>query len=68
MAVAILKTPRVRVTIPSNDRDQLRRRIEAAVERLIAALDRMDGDPDFEDSFDQEAVCEDEGSYMYEGA
>jgi len=28
----------------------LRRRIEAAVERLLAALDAMDGDPDAEPS------------------
>ena len=39
----------------------IRRRLEAAVEAAIAALDQFDGDPDLEDSFDQEDVCEDEG-------
>lgn len=40
---------------------KLRHRMERAVERLLAALDAMDGDPDIEDSFDLEEVCEDEG-------
>lgn len=39
----------------------LRRRMERAVERLLAALDAMDGDPDLEDGFDLEEACEDEG-------
>ncbi|WP_426031041.1 hypothetical protein [Caulobacter sp. DWP3-1-3b2] len=32
------------------------------MERLLAALDAMDGDTDLEDSHDQEQVCEDEGA------
>ena len=32
------------------DKATLRQRVEAAVERLIAALDAMDGDPDLEPS------------------
>lgn len=39
----------------------IRRRLEASIEAAIAALDALDGDPDLEDSFDQEAACEDDG-------
>lgn len=46
----------------------LRRRMEAAIEALIASLDAIDGDidlehedSDFEDGADLEVVCEDEG-------
>lgn len=35
--------------------------VESAIERLIAMLDDIDGDPDLEDGFDLEAACEDEG-------
>lgn len=35
-----------------------RARLEAAIEAAIALLDRLDPDPDLEDSHDQEAVDE----------
>lgn len=41
--------------------EHIRRRLEAAVEAAIAALDHLDGDIDLEDGFDQEAACEDDG-------
>lgn len=41
-----------------------RRQLEDAVERALAALDALDGDPDFEDQCEDEgAQCEDEGSF-----
>ena len=40
----------------SREATPLRERIEAEIERLIAVLDSMDGDPDLEDA------CEDEGA------
>lgn len=49
MAAAILKMPPPRVTIPPGDRHKHRRCIEIAVEKLIAYLDTLDGDPDLED-------------------
>ena len=40
----------------------LRRRMERAIERLIAALDALDGDPDLEPECEDEgAECNDEG-------
>lgn len=36
--------------------------LESEIERLIAVLDLLDGDPDLEDTFDQEQVSEDEGA------
>ena len=36
--------------------------LERAIEVMIWALDLVDGDPDLEDNFDLEAVCEDEGA------
>ena len=42
--------PVCRTSVPTS----LRRRMEAAVERLIAAMDDLDGDPDLEDSDDAE--------------
>ncbi len=39
-----------------------RRLVEGYVERLIAILDAIAGDPDLEDD-DQEDVCEDDGAY-----
>ena len=50
------------VTAIPSARADLRTRMEAAVERLLAALDALDGDPDLEGGFDREAVCEDEGA------
>ena len=47
---------------------ELRARIEAAVEALIALLDTMDGDPDLELSCEDEgAQCDDEGAIEHEG-
>jgi hypothetical protein len=43
------------------DTQQRRRAIEAEVERLIALLDELDGNPDFEPDFDAEE-CVDEAS------
>ncbi|AZS20068.1 hypothetical protein [Caulobacter sp. FWC26] len=43
------------------NQQSLRRRLEASIEAAIAALDALDGDSDLEDSFDQEAACEDDG-------
>lgn len=42
------------------ERQHLRVRMERAIEKLLAALDALDGDPDLEDS-DEDAACEDEG-------
>lgn len=56
MAFDSIAAPSVRVTIPIQDRERLRRRIECAVEKLIAALDALDGDVDLEQQ------CEDEGA------
>lgn len=39
---------------PADTRSPLRRRMEKAVERLIALMDEMDGDPDLEDGADDE--------------
>ena len=36
----------------------LRIRVENAIEALILLLDEIDGDPDMEDVFDQEAIDE----------
>jgi hypothetical protein len=54
--------------------ENLRRRMEAAVqrmldaaERLIAELDAIEPDPDLEDSHDAEAVNEDGGNILDEG-
>jgi hypothetical protein len=42
---------------------KLRQRMETAVERLLAALDAIDGDPDLEATCEDEGgACEDEGS------
>ncbi len=38
----------------------LRAAIEGEIERLIAVLDRFDGDPDFEDNGDYESEPDDE--------
>lgn len=35
--------------------------VEAFIERLVEMLDDLDGDPDFEDSHDAEAINEDGG-------
>lgn len=48
-------------------RTRLRARMEAAVERLLAALDAMDGDPDLEAACEDEgAQCDDEGAIEYD--
>jgi len=56
MASLAIARPRVRPNYQS-----IRARLEASIEAAIAALDQLDGDPDLEDSFDREMVCEDEG-------
>ena len=43
------------------ERERIRSKIEAAVARLIDALDAIDHDPDLEDTHDAEAVNEDGG-------
>ena len=42
--------------------ESMRRRLGAIVETLISVADALDGDPDLEDTADQESVCEDEGA------
>ncbi len=42
--------------------DSMRRQMGAIVETLISVADSLDGDPDLEDTADQESVCEDEGA------
>lgn len=50
-----------RVRTPDT-RSDIRRRLEAAIEQAIAALDAFDGDPDLEIQCEDEgAACEDEG-------
>jgi hypothetical protein len=44
------------------DREHIRPVLESEIERLINALDLLDGDTDMEDGFDQEEVSEDEGA------
>ncbi len=44
------------------DLERIRPVLESEIERLIAALDLIDNDPDFEDGGDLEEVCEDEGA------
>jgi len=56
MASLAIARPRVR-----QNHYAIRARLEASIEAAIAALDRLDGDPDLEDTFDQEAACDDEG-------
>ncbi len=38
-------------------------RLLSAVDAILSVLDTIDGDPDFEDGYDQETVCEDEGDW-----
>ena len=56
MASLAIARPRVRPNHQS-----IRSRLEASIDAAIAALDQLDGDPDLEDTFDQEAACDDEG-------
>ena len=44
------------------DREHIRPVLESEIERLINALDLLDGDTDLEDGADREVVCEDEGA------
>jgi hypothetical protein len=44
------------------DRERIRPLLEGEIERLIAALDLLSGDPDLEDAHDSEPSCEDEGA------
>ena len=44
------------------DREHIRPVLELEIERLIKALDLLDGDADLEDSFDAVEVSEDEGA------
>ena len=44
------------------DAEHIRPVLESEIERLINALDLLDGDTDFEDTFDREEVSEDEGA------
>ena len=44
------------------DAAKLRRQMQMAIESLLAALDAIDGDSDFEDGADAEPACEDEGA------
>ena len=49
------------------DREHIRPVLESEIERLINALDLLDGDTDLEDTFDQEEVSEDEGAQSDDG-
>ena len=44
------------------DREHIRPVLESEIERLIKALDLLDGDADLEDSFDAVEISEDEGA------
>lgn len=43
---------------PGYSAQLLRSRIADAIDKLILALDRLDGDPDLEDGHDREAIDE----------
>lgn len=45
---------------PAKSRHALRQRLTTLIDRLILALDQIDGDPDFEDEEDDQ--CDDEGA------